>query len=117
MAAADGLGAADRRQLERKVRTRRSRIGIGVLRHAREQCRSPQHVDLVAGVLAVAAKRQPAAAGDELGMPTGPAEALAQAKVGPRARCDGDVVAEQRVEFGIVEVDAVREEQMGPEHS
>ena len=77
--AADRLGAADRRQLDGGVGAERRRAAVEG--EAGGEGRGAQHVDGVARVLAVAPEGDAAAAGDELRVPPGAGDALAEPQV------------------------------------
>ena len=104
-------------QLEGVVGAEPGRIDTGVLGQAGEQRGGPQEVDEVAGVLAVAAERHPAAPAHQLGVAPGARHALAEAQVGPRAGGDRGAGAEEGVDLVVVEVDGVGDEHVRSEHA
>ena len=67
----DGLGAGDRRQLERLVRAEARRVDASVAGDAGRRGGGAEDVGDVAGVRRVAAERDAAAALDDVGMATG----------------------------------------------
>jgi len=72
----DRRRAADGRDLERLVRPQRPRpVDRRVPGQAGQQSRRAEHVDPVAGVVRVAAEREPPAGPQERHMPSGPRQA------------------------------------------